>query len=175
MIKYQLKCPLNHEFEGWFRNSTEFDEQSDQGFLACPSCGSENVTKAIMAPAIPKKSNTRNTELPKITQERQETGSKPEIPLITRDPARLEAIRKDIAAAAERARDYVEKNFDYVGDEFPEEARRIHYGEVEERAIFGEATGAEVKELVDEGVGVAAIPAPRKSEVVKKNDKKKLN
>lgn len=175
MIKYQLKCPLDHEFEGWFRNSAEYDEQSEQGLLACPSCGSEDVAKAIMAPAIPKKSNARTQPALSPQSSGTDNQSRKEGPLTTRNPERLEAIRKDVIAAAERARKYVENNFDYVGEKFPEEARRIHYGEVEERAIFGEATGSEVKELLDEGVGIAPLPTTRKTEVIKKDDKKKLN
>ncbi len=173
MIKYQLKCPQHHEFEGWFRNSTDYDDQSAKGYLACPTCGSEDVTKAIMSPAIVKGAATKNRQTSKAPPADQvpEMGN----PVITRDPARLEKIRSNIAAAAERAREYVEKNFDYVGDEFPEEARRIHYGEVEERAIYGEATGEEVGDLVEEGVNVTAIPISKKPEVIKKADKKKLN
>lgn len=136
MIKYQLRCYTEHEFEGWFRDSADFDKQADDGLIECPACGSSAVRKGIMAPAIPKKSNSRD--------------------------ARVAEIKRDMAKAVERARDYVEKNFDYVGDKFPEEARKIHYGEKDERAIYGEATGKEVKELVDEGVSVAPVPGATK-------------
>lgn len=137
MIKYSLICDAEHEFEGWFRDSADFDDQSDEGLIECPSCGSDEVRKAVMAPSIA----------------RRRSGSRAE---------RLAAIQKDMAKAVTRARDYVEKNFDYVGDQFPEEARKIHYGESEERGIYGEASGKEVKELVDEGVQVAPLPGPEK-------------
>lgn len=137
MIKYQLLCDSDHEFEGWFRDSGDFDVQAGDGLIECPLCGSDEIRKAIMAPAIGRKSN--------------------QVP--ARREQRLANLRDDVIAAAERARDYVEKNFDYVGNEFPEEARKIHYGETKERGIYGEATGREVKELIDEGVSVAPIPA----------------
>ncbi len=130
MIKYQLRCEADHEFEGWFRNSGDFDVQAKKGFLACPVCGSAEIRKAIMAPAI--------------------AGA-------ARGGARSE-VRKLIAEAANRARDYVEKNYDYVGQRFPEEARKIHYGETSPRGIYGEASGKEVKDLLDEGVQVAPMP-----------------
>ncbi len=167
MIRYQLKCPRHHEFEGWFRNSDDYDEQSKAGLLACPTCGSEDVSKAIMAPAIPKRANSKSEAAPAAGAKSIASGS---------DNARIDAMRNDIIAAAKRARDYVEKNFDYVGEEFPEEARKIHYGEVEERGIFGEATGDEVRELIDEGVDIAPLPETRKKpEVVRRSEKKKLN
>lgn len=136
MIKYKLICDLDHEFEGWFRDSADFDAQSDDGLIDCPVCGSEDVRKAVMAPAISRGKGSR------------------------RD--RLAAVQQDMARAVERARNYVEKNFDYVGDKFPEEARKIHYGETKERGIYGEATGKEVKDLIDEGVQVAPLPGAAK-------------
>ncbi len=136
MIKYQLTCDSNHEFEGWFRNSADFDVQSDDGLIECPSCGSDEVRKAVMAPAVKRRSGSRDD--------------------------RLSAIKNEIIHAAARARDYVEKNFDYVGDKFPEEARKIHYGESKKRGIFGEATRTEVRDLVTEGVEVAPLPEPKK-------------
>lgn len=138
MMKYQLRCDAEHQFEGWFRSSDDFDAQADAGLLACPVCGSDAVQKAIMAPAIA----------------RGEAGR----------AERLADIRKTVVEAAARARAFVEKNFDYVGDKFPEEARRIHYGESEDRRIYGEASGDEVKALVEEGVEVAPMPPALKPE-----------
>lgn len=141
MIKYRLICAADHEFEGWFRDSGDFDLQSAEGLIECPGCGSDKVRKAIMAPAISRRSNTRPAN------------SRPE---------RLAAIQQDMARAVERARNYVEKNFDYVGDKFPEEARKIHYGESDERGIYGEASGKEVQSLIDEGVQIAPLPGAAK-------------
>ncbi|WP_428408323.1 DUF1178 family protein [Hyphococcus sp.] len=138
MIKYRLICDADHEFEGWFRDSADYDFQADKGLIDCPCCGSDDVRKAVMAPAVARRDGLRKE--------------------------RLAAIHKDMAKAVARARDYVEKNFDYVGDKFPEEARKIHYGESEERGIYGEASGKEVKELIDEGVQIAPLPGAKSGE-----------
>ena len=136
MIKYSLICESEHEFEGWFRDSADFDAQSAEGLLECPLCGGVEVRKAVMAPAI-------------STQRGGASASK------------KSAFLREMAAAAERARNYVEKNFDYVGDKFPEEARKLHYGETDARGIYGEASGREVKDLVEEGVNVSPLPGAR--------------
>ena len=133
MIKYQLLCDSDHEFEGWFRDSADYDAQIDKGLVECPTCGSAEVRKAIMAPAVARSGRE----------------------------ARLAEIKGDMMKAMQRARDYVEKNFDYVGEKFPEEARKIHYGESDERPIYGEATGAEARELVEEGVSIAPLPGAK--------------
>ena len=130
MILYNLICAYAHEFEGWFRDSATFDDQAASGALSCPACGSAKIEKAVMAPAISgaKKSSLTAAETKKLRQ------------------------------FATGLRKYVEKNADYVGPDFPEEARKIHYGESEERHIYGEATLEEAKELLEEGVDVAPLP-----------------
>jgi len=154
MIKYNLLCDADHEFEGWFRSSADYQVQSGDGLLECPACGSDAVRKAIMAPAIARPSAAKREQ-------------------------RLAQVKDSMAEAVTRARDYVEKNFDYVGDKFPEEARSIHYGEKDARGIYGEATGKEVKELVKEGVDIAPLPAVKKTDKagapIEKVAKKKLN
>lgn len=147
MIKYQLRCGAGCSFEGWFRSSSDFDRQAAEGALECPFCASTAIERAIMAPAVVTKDGASRQ-------------------------ARLAVMREAMADAARRARDYVEKNFDYVGDRFPEEARKIHYGETDERQIYGEATGEEVKELVEEGVTIAPLPA---AAAAPPEAKKKLN
>ena len=149
MIKYRLRCDAGHEFEGWFRSSADYDVQAKAALLECPTCGSSDVRKAIMAPAISTKKG----------------GS------LAEKDRRLREIQATMNEAAGKARDYVEKNFDYVGGTFPEEARRIHYGEKEARPIYGEATGKQAKELVDEGVAIAPLPGANKPAA----KKKKLN
>lgn len=132
MIKYELKCRKDHVFEAWFYDSATYDKQAAGGKVTCPVCNSRKVTKAPMAPRIGK--------------------SKSEVAVAE---ARQQAMA--LKALAE-IRDHVEKNADYVGDQFAEEARKIHYGEVDKRNIYGEATKEEAKELVEEGVEVAMIP-----------------
>jgi len=128
MIAYQLRCRNGHVFEGWFADSAAFDAQQAGGKLACPSCNSRKIEKAVMAPAIAGKAREQ-------AQEREKSR------------AALRALRQKMMAEAE-----------HVGGAFPEEARKIHYGEAEERAIYGEASGADVEALLEEGVPVAPLP-----------------
>jgi hypothetical protein len=138
MIRYALICDRDHEFEGWFGASADFDDQAARGLLACPLCASVHVKKQIMAPAV--------------------TGAR-----APRDP-RINAM---MTAAMGEMRRHVEENFDYVGDRFAKEARLMHEGASEVRGIFGEATPTEVKALVADGVPIAPLPpaAPKKTEV----------
>jgi hypothetical protein len=131
VIAYSLRCHRGHEFEGWFRDSTAFDEQSGGGKLACPSCNSPRVEKAIMAPAV--------------------TGTKKSIRSKANDAKQMRQFMTGL-------RKYVQENADYVGPDFAEEARKIHYGETPDRHIYGETTAKEAKELVEEGIDVAALP-----------------
>lgn len=134
MIRYRLICKKQHEFDGWFRSSSDFDEQAEAGGVSCPVCGSSKVQKALMAPAIPKKGKSK-----------------------TSVPAPDEAAER-VSMMVTKLRNHVEKNFDYVGDRFAEEARRIHYEETPRRDIYGETTLEEARELVEEGVEVAPLP-----------------
>jgi hypothetical protein len=130
VIAYSLRCHKGHEFEGWFRDSAAFDDQSASGHLSCPSCKSVRIEKAIMAPAV---SGTKKT-------------------------ARKASEAKAMRQFATGLRKYVQENADYVGPNFAEEARKIHYGETPDRHIYGEATPKEAQELVEEGVDVAPLP-----------------
>ncbi len=138
MIKYNLKCHQNHTFEAWFQNSSAYDTQVEKGIVACSICGSTTVEKAIMAPSVPQKANRTSTSKAVHTND-------------------TEVIAGAIAALKE-LRQTVENNCDYVGTQFAEEARKIHYGEAEKRGIYGEATEDQKAELVDEGVEIAALP-----------------
>ncbi|TNE34693.1 MAG: DUF1178 family protein [Alphaproteobacteria bacterium] len=138
MIKYDLKCDNAHVFEAWFKNSAGYDEQADDGAIACAVCGSSIVSKAPMAPSVPRKGTS----------------------LATREEKAMEESRQAAFAmsALRELRKKVEDNCDYVGTQFAEEARKIHYGEVERHGIYGEATPEESRELREEGVEIAAIP-----------------
>ncbi|MET0274785.1 MAG: DUF1178 family protein [Phenylobacterium sp.] len=142
MIKYALACEHDHEFEGWFGASADFDDQQAKGYLECPVCGSKAVRKQIMAPAI---SGTKRT---------------------ARDaqPAQMQAMMME---AMGRVRKHVEENFDDVGDTFAREARAIHEGRAEDRGIYGQATKQEVRDLVEDGVPIAALPPepPKKTKL----------
>lgn len=139
MIKYDLKCENVHAFEAWFKNSASFDEQADAGAIVCAVCGSTKISKAPMAPAVPRKGAL-------TTSRREETAQK-EVDQTAMAMTMLRQLRQS-----------VEENCDYVGTRFAEEARKIHYGEVERHGIYGEATPEESRELREEGVEVAEIP-----------------
>ena len=142
MIRYALTCDHDHAFEGWFGSSAEYDEQQAGGLLECPLCGSKQVRKQIMAPAV---AGTKRT-------------------VREMEPAKMQSMMME---AAGRIRAHVEENFDDVGDGFASEARAIHEGKAEDRGIYGQATPQEVRELVEDGVPVAPLPAepPKKTEV----------
>jgi hypothetical protein len=135
LIAYSLTCQAGHEFEGWFANSSAYADQAKAGELACPVCGDANVTKAVMAPAV-KTSVTKAKGRPVV------------------EPEEHQKIRQFVAGF----RKFVEENADYVGPRFPEEARKIHYGETEARHIYGESTVAQAKELIEEGIEIAPMP-----------------
>jgi hypothetical protein len=135
LIRYSLICDNAHGFEGWFSESVEFDRQVESGFLTCPTCGSGAISKTLMAPSV---STARTKEA------RQQ---------VVMDVARQEVIAKlKEAVAAIRA------NAEDVGERFPEEARKIHYGESDARGIIGQASLVDVQELIDEGIEVAPLP-----------------
>lgn len=131
MILFELRCPHGHHFEGWFKDNAAYDAQVAAGEVACPVCGDTRVGKAIMAPRLNKA-----------------TGQN-----LDSQGAALEMRRMLV-----ELRQTVERNCDYVGDRFADEARRIHYGDVEERAIYGEASAEQTAELEDEGIAIARLP-----------------
>ncbi len=138
MIRYALLCEHEHDFEGWFGASGDFDDQQSRGLIECPVCGSKAVRKAIMAPAV--------------------AGAKRRAQ--DQSPAQTQAMMME---AMDRIRQHVEENFDNVGDGFATEARAIHEGRAEDRGIYGQATAGEVRELVEDGVPIAPLPPePRK-------------
>ena len=132
MIRFALICERGHDFEAWFASGKDYETQVKTRALVCPSCGSTGVRKAPMAPAV-----KRSREAPK-------------------SPERSE--RKQTYAFLKGLRDHLQANAENVGPAFPEEARKIHYGETETRSIYGEASLEEAEELRDEGI--PALPLP---------------
>jgi len=147
MIVYDLSCSEGHRFEGWFGSSNDFEDQRAGGRLACPTCGCPQVAKAPMAPAVPAKANARPEVLP--SQAAQPMANTPMPPEVTKA---LAALAKAQAEAL--------KNSTWVGDRFAEETRKMHYGERDEAPIHGQASLAEAKALIEEGVPVAPLPFP---------------
>ncbi len=166
MILYDLRCRKGHVFEAWFRDSAAYDDQAEAGEVACPTCGSKKVAKAPMAPRLGKGGLDRGGLDRGVggTGEAQisETGPAETGPAET-DTAKAETAKAAEALRALRGlRRKVEDNFDYVGPQFAEEARKIHYGESDAHNIYGETSDREAKELRDEGVTFTRIPwAPR--------------
>ena len=142
MIRYALTCDREHEFEGWFAASADFDDQQARGLVDCPVCASKGVRKAIMAPAVAG------------TKRRSQDQS----------PAQNHQMMME---AMGRVRRHVEENFDDVGDAFASEARAIHEGRSEDRGIYGQASSQEVRDLVEDGVPIAPLPPepPKKTQL----------
>ena len=144
MIKFDLKCINNHIFEASFDNSSSFENQRKKKLIQCPYCNNSNISKSIMAPNITSKSN--NSKKLKRSQEK----------IYANYNLQVEKLKKEI-----------EKNYTYVGNKFPEEARKIHYGEKEDKPIYGEATEKESKDLIEEGIPLVRLPFEKKQK--KKN------
>jgi len=134
VISFSLHCDKEHEFEGWFSSSKDFDAQSERGLVECPVCGSRQIGKSLMAPAV-----AVSKEMP----------ARP----LAMDPEKREMMRK--------LRDFVKtvkQNSEDVGDRFADEARKIHHGESEARGIIGQASSDDAKSLIDEGIDIAPLP-----------------
>ena len=142
MIVFDLSCPDGHRFEGWFGSSGAFEEQRKRGLVECPQCGSNAVGKAPMAPAVPVKGNARQADTAR--------------PLTNQMPPE---VAKAICALAE-AQATALKSSTWVGGEFAEQSRAMHYGEREHTTIHGQATPDEARALADEGVPIAPLPFP---------------
>ena len=130
MIVFNLICSnCEYEFEGWFDNSSAFESQKKRKLINCPNCESYKIKKTLVAPNVGKKSNSKKT-----------------------------TNKKTIASNINKIKKIVEENFDYVGDQFTEEAKKIKYGETEDRPIYGEATIEQTKELIDEDISITPLP-----------------
>jgi len=149
VIRYALSCEKGHGFESWFKSSNAYDKQAARGLIGCPVCGSTKVGKAIMAPGVAK-------------------GAAPEAPVPVPAPspaqeprapvAMLSGKERELRAKLRELRDHVTKNADYVGAKFPDEARKMHYGDIEHRSIYGEASPADAAELIEEGIELHPLP-----------------
>jgi hypothetical protein len=149
MIRYALRCERDHTFESWFQSSSAFDSQVKRKLVTCPVCGSAKVEKAIMAPQIVSKKRRESTA-PAPAQAPDAPSPGP-TPLMMAQESKLRAKLKEL-------RDHIIKNADNVGDSFPNEARKMHYGEIEHRPIYGEASADEARALIDEGIEVSPLP-----------------
>ena len=130
MIVFDSKCSHNHVFEIWFKDSREFEKQKKKGLINCPICDDNNIDKSLMKPNLSKKSNSKDKKI----------------------------INKTLINKISKYKKMVEKNFDYVGDNFTEEAKKIKYGEAKDRGIYGEANIEQTKELIEEEIDFEPLP-----------------
>lgn len=138
MIVFDLLCGNDHEFESWFQDGAAFEKLAKAGHVTCPVCGDTKVSKSLMAPAVSGTKKKSGEKMAVSAKAAQQMGKY------------MEAVKE--------MREQVEKNCDYVGEKFPEEARKMHYGEAETRNIYGEATDSEAETLQEEGIEVQRIP-----------------
>ncbi|GCE82749.1 DUF1178 family protein [Komagataeibacter diospyri] len=151
MIRYELRCNAGHEFEGWFPGSAAFEQQARRGLLSCPQCGSAEVTRALMAPAV----HTAGSHLARDA---------PPQPAVTPPGHASGGVPDAMTALLQKIRHTVEEHCDDVGDRFAEEALDMHRGRTEARGIYGSMTPQEQAELDEEGVEVHAIPWVRRAD-----------
>jgi hypothetical protein len=154
MIRYALRCERDHSFESWFQSSSAYDSQVKRKLVSCPICGSVKIDKAIMAP--------------QIVGKKRPDGAEPAPTAPTAPPAEVlppagatplvMTQERELRAKLKELRDHIVKNADNVGERFPNEARKMHYGEIEHRPIYGEASPDEARALIDEGVEVSPLP-----------------
>jgi hypothetical protein len=146
-----LACNKAHQFESWFPSSEAYDAQRAQGLLTCPVCGSAKIEKQIMAPSVARtdKAHAVLTDAP--TQPSAEPPSPQPVALLSEPEQAFRAMLKAV-------REHVMRNADYVGSGFAEEARKMHYGEIEHRLIYGEANLVQAKALLEEGIEVHPLP-----------------
>jgi hypothetical protein len=150
MIRYALICDKAHEFESWFADSGAYEKQAKRGLVNCPQCGSSKVEKSIMAPrlAVSRKRETPQQALPVAPE-----ATAPDTPVAMISPR-----EQEFRSKLKELKDQIIKNADNVGPKFPEEARKMHYGEIEHRSIYGVATPTDAKELADEGIDFHPLP-----------------
>lgn len=152
MIVFDLHCDAGHRFEGWFGSSADYEGQCARGLVTCPECGSGMVGKAPMAPAVPVKGNRRAEPLPVAAPP-----SSPSAPMASGPlPPEVEQAMQKLAEVQAKAL----KDSTWVGKDFANRSRAMHYGEADAQAIHGQATLEEAKDLLDEGIAVAPLPFP---------------
>jgi hypothetical protein len=152
MIRYALTCERAHPFESWFADSAAYDKQVKRGLVTCPVCGSPKVEKAIMAPALGRRGKDATAAEPApVAELKPDAPEKSPVAIVSEGERELRQKLKEL-------RDHLVKNSEHVGPKFPEEARRMHYGEIEHRSIYGEASSDEAKALHEEGIEFHPLP-----------------
>jgi hypothetical protein len=152
MIKYALVCAKGHEFESWFADSAAYDKQAKRSLVTCPQCGSAKVEKAIMAPRLSSSAKKRGAVPVEMPAPAEAAAPAPE------PVAMISPQEQEFRAKLKELREHLTKNASDVGAKFPEEARKMHYGETEYRSIYGVASPEEAKELAEEGIEFHPLP-----------------
>lgn len=147
MIKYTLKCDNGHQFDSWFQSADAFDTLTERGLTSCAVCGSTRVAKALMAPSV-SAGDAGGPSLPEVSAPMEPNAQ----------PVSLVEPSSPLEKAISKLREEVEKNSDYVGTSFADEARRMHEGDAPNRAIHGEARPEDARALIDDGVPVMPLP-----------------
>jgi len=160
MIRYNLRCERDHTFESWFQSSAAYESQEKRKLVSCPVCGSVKVERAIMAPRIvSKKGRDKAREpAPAAATTPGSPGTEVATPAASASTPLLMAQERELRAKLKELRDHIVKNADNVGERFPNEARKMHYGDIEHRPIYGEASPDEARSLIDEGIEVSPLP-----------------
>ena len=159
MIRYTLICNKRHEFESWFANSAAYDKQAKRGLVTCPLCGSAKVEKALMTPRLAR-ADTPSPRKPASAQPLPASPSEA-APAAAPTPTPVAMIspqEQEFRQKLRELRDHLVKNAENVGPRFPEEARKMHYGEAEHRSIYGIASPEDAKELHEEGIEFSPLP-----------------
>ena len=154
MIHYALICDKGHDFESWFQDSAAFEKQAKRGLVTCPQCGSDKIEKAIMAPRLSVNAKKRGAAIEAPTP----ASVGPIAPAPSAPVAMISPQEQEFRSKLKELRDHLTKNADNVGPKFPEEARKMHYGEIEHRSIYGVASPEEVKDLSEEGIEFHPLP-----------------
>ena len=158
MIRYSLICDKGHEFESWFADSAAYDKQAKRKLVSCPACGSVKVEKALMTPRLASSKKGRAVAAMPVEAPSPEAPP-PEAPTKTQAPvAMMSPQEHELRSKLKELRDHLTKNSDNVGAAFPEEARKMHYGETEHRSIYGVASPDEAKDLAEEGIEFHPLP-----------------
>ena len=149
MIRYALICEKGHSFESWFADSAAYEKQAKRKLVTCPGCGSSKVEKAIMAPSLgaTRKGRKKAAEVPAA-----------ETTPATAPVAMLSPQERELRQKLREIRDHLTQNAENVGRKFPEEARKMHYGDIEHRSIYGEASPKDAQDLADEGIEFHPLP-----------------
>jgi hypothetical protein len=158
VIRYALACNKGHEFESWFQSSEVYDRQSKRGLIVCPSCGSGKVEKALMAPRLKRTDKTSRGAEPAASEAPSADAPTAAAPAEKTPVAIMSEQEREFRNKLKELRAHLTKNADYVGQKFPEEARKMHYGEIEHRSIYGEASAADAKALHEEGIEFHPLP-----------------